>query len=60
MNQLVFSQLEPLAESLPTSSAGVGLHSSVNPLVLGKDGTLTEGSVTVTALIGPLASVSSA
>lgn len=57
MNQLVFSQLGALAESLPTSRAGVGLQSSVSPLVLDKDRTLAEGSATLTALIGPLTCV---
>lgn len=57
MSQLVFSQLGRLAESLPTRRAGVGLHSSVSPLVLGKDRALTEGSATLAALIGPLSSV---
>lgn len=57
MNQLVFSQPGVLAVSLPASRAGVGLLSSVSPLVLDKDRTLAEGSATLTALIGPLTSV---
>lgn len=57
MNQLVFSKPGALAESLPTSRAGIGLQLSVGPLVLDKDRTLAEGSAALAALIGPLISV---